>query len=84
VDSHQAPGDRVTPARVADLARIDSDFTVVCRIQELSDAIRVMAPDRDRGWLRQIYNALRARSVPSREKRVRMQPAGGWSSSPTR
>jgi len=42
---------------VADLARIDSDFTVVRRVQELYDAIRVMAPDRVWGWLRQIYNA---------------------------
>ena len=80
LDRRQAPGDRVTPARlanyVADLARIDSDFTVVCGVQELYDAIRVMAPDRVWGWLRRIYNGLRARSVPSRDKRPRMQPAG--------
>ena len=85
LDSEQAPGDRVTPAQVAnyvaDLARIDSDFTVVCRVQELYDAIRVMAPDRVWGWLRQIYNALRARSVPSRDKRVRCSRRGSSSSS---
>ena len=80
LDPHQTPDDRVTPPRVrnyvADLARSDSDFTVVCRVQELYDAIRVMEPDRVWGWLRQMYSALRARSVPSRDKRVRMQPAG--------
>jgi integrase len=80
LDPHQAPGDRVTPARVtnyiADLACIDSDFTVVCRVQELYDAIRVMEQDRVWGWLRQIHNASRARSVSSRDKRARMQPAG--------
>jgi integrase/recombinase XerD len=80
LDPEQAPGDRVTAlavrAYVADLASINGDFTVVCRVQELYDAIRVMAPDRDWGWLRQIQNALRARSISVRDKRARMQPAG--------
>jgi integrase/recombinase XerD len=35
-----------------------------------------MAPDRDWGWLRRVQNVLRARSVPVRDKRARMQPAG--------
>ncbi len=80
LDPEQAPADRVTaPAvktYVADLARINGDFTVLCRVQELYDAIRVMAPGRDWGWLRQIQNALRARSISVRDKRAQMQPAG--------
>jgi integrase len=80
LDPEQAPGDRVTApvvkTYIADLARINGDFTVLCRVQELCDAIRVIAPDRDWGWLRQIQNALRARSVSVRDKRARMQPAG--------
>jgi integrase/recombinase XerD len=73
------PGDRVTPPRVTayivDLARINGDFTVVCRVQELYDAMRALAPDRDWRWLRQIQNALRSRSEPARDKRARIQPA---------
>jgi len=80
LDPKQAPGDRVTApvvtTYIADLARLNGDFTVLCRIQELYDAIRVMAPGRDWAWLRQIQNALRARSVSVRDKRTRMQPAG--------
>jgi site-specific recombinase XerD len=80
LDPEQAPGDRVTApvvkTYIADLARINGDFTVLCRVQELCDAIRVIAPDRDWGWLRQIQNTLRARSVSVRDKRARMQPAG--------
>ncbi len=80
LDPEQAFADRVTApvvkTYIADLARINGDFTVLCRVQELYDAIRVMAPARDWGWLRQIQNALRARSVPVRDKRARMQPAG--------
>jgi integrase len=79
LDSEQTSGDRVTPLLVkeyvADLAVANGDFTVLCRVQELYDAIRVMAPDRDWTWLRQIQNVLRARSVSVRDKRVRMRSA---------
>jgi integrase len=60
---------------VAELADANSDFTVLCHVQELYDAIRVMAPDRDWTWLRRIQNALRARSVSVRDKRARMRSA---------
>ena len=66
----ERPADRVTPqkarAYVTDLRRLNSDSTVLCRIQELYDAIRVIAPDRDWAWLRRAQNraagALRART----------------------
>jgi integrase len=81
LDLEQSPDDRVTEPRVktyiVDLVGTSNGgYTVVCRIQELYDAIRVMAPDRDWSWLRRIQNALRARAVPVRDKRARMQPAG--------
>jgi integrase/recombinase XerD len=73
------PGDRVTQPRVtayiADLARNNGDFTVLCRVQELYDAMRVLAPHQDWRWLRQIHNAVRSRSEPARDKRARIQPA---------
>src|SRR6516162_8936686 len=51
VDTNQPPPDRITRQRVAayiaDLRRINGDFTIVFRLEELYDAIRVMAPDYD-------------------------------------
>jgi len=75
----ERPADRVTPqkarAYVTDLRRLNSDSTVLCRIQELYDAIRVIAPDRDWAWLRRGQNRLRARCEPVRDKMGRIQPA---------
>jgi hypothetical protein len=72
------PADRVNPEQVrryvADLRRFNSDFTVLCRMQELYDAIRVIVPDRDWSWLRRAHNRLRSRCVPVRDKTTRIQP----------
>jgi integrase/recombinase XerD len=80
VDINQPPPDRVTRQRVeayiADLRRINGDFTIVFRLEELYDAIRVMAPDYDWSWLRRVQNALRSRGVAVRNKTTRIQPAG--------
>ena len=58
-----APAERVTPKRVAayiaELRAERADYTVLCRIQELFDALRVMAPDEDWSWLAQVYRNLR-------------------------
>jgi hypothetical protein len=74
-----APADRITPQHVQDyvvnLRCENADFTVLCRIQELYDAIRVIAPDRNWTWLRRVQNALRSRSTPVRDKLSRMKPA---------
>ena len=80
VETTQPPADRVTPPRVeayiADLRRTNGGFTIQSRVQELRDAIRIIAPDRDWGWLTRVQNALRLRCVPVRDKATRVQPAG--------
>jgi integrase/recombinase XerD len=72
------PTDRVTRDRVvayvAELRRDCAPYTVLCRVQELYDAVRVMAPEADWGWLVQIYRALRAQVRPSRDKLSRLKP----------
>jgi site-specific recombinase XerD len=72
------PADRVTPSRVqayiADLRRINGDFTVLRRVQSLYDAIRVIEPDRNWHWLLRIQSALDSRSVPVRDKRTYIRP----------
>jgi hypothetical protein len=77
---NQPPADRVTRQRVgayiADLRTVNGDYTIVFRLEELYDAIRVIAPDYDRGWLRRVHNASRSRGLAVRNKATRMQPAG--------
>jgi len=77
-DLDQPPPDRITPARVAayiaDLRRINSDFTVLMRISALCDAMRLFTPKRDWGWLRTGRNNLAARCVPVRNKAARIKP----------
>jgi hypothetical protein len=57
-DPNLAPAERVTPKRaaayIAELRAERADYTVVCRIQELFDALRVLAPDEDWSWLAQV------------------------------
>lgn len=77
------PADLVTRdsvlAYVTDLQAINASMTVACRIQELYDAIRVMAPpqsDADNwAWLRQGMENLYKDATPSRNKRGRLQTA---------
>jgi integrase/recombinase XerD len=76
----EAPADRVTEPRmrsyIADLRSRNGDFTVLCRVQELYDAMRVISPERDWNWLRRLQNVLRSRAVSVRDKTSRMQPIG--------
>jgi site-specific recombinase XerD len=80
VEMNRSPADRVTEHHLrnylAELRSRNGDFTVLCRVQELCDAIRVMAPDRDWNWLRRLQNALRSRAVPVRDKASRLQHVG--------
>jgi integrase/recombinase XerD len=80
LDPLSKPADRVTPKRVAayvaDLTAINKGYTVLCRVQELYDSIRVMAPAQDWGWLDRLHDVVRARVVPARNKRARLQPSG--------
>ena len=43
-------------------------------VQELYDALRVMAPDADWDWLTQVYRSLRAQVRPVRDKFSRLRP----------
>jgi integrase len=74
------PADRVTPSRVqayiVDLRLINGGSTIVTRVEQLYNAIRVIAPDRDWRWLLRVQSALHARSVPVREKATRIRPTG--------
>jgi integrase len=73
-----APADRVTEERVAayvaDLQAGLAPYTVLCRVQELYDALRVIAPASDWGWLAQLYRSLRSRARPARDKLTRLKP----------
>ena len=71
------PADRVTKELVAayvdHLLAVNRGYTVLCRVQELYDAMRVMAPDRDWAWLRRIGSAIRSRTRPAKSKEGRVQ-----------
>ncbi len=77
-DPHLDPADRVTPKRVAayvaELHSQRADYTVLCRIQELLDALRVLAPDKDWNWLARVYRDIRAVAQPVRDKLSRLKP----------
>lgn len=74
-----APGTLVTRelvrAYIDELRPIAAPNTLFCRIQELHDAIRVMAPDQDWGWLLNAVKSLRSTATPVRNKLPRLQPA---------
>src|SRR5262249_7633872 len=78
LDPAATPAERVTREKVAEyvehLLALNRGYTVLCRLQELYDAIRVMAPQQDWGWLRRLGAAIRSRTVPARSKRERIQP----------
>ena len=77
-DPHLDPADRVTPKRVAayvaELHSQRADYTVLCRIEELLDALRVLAPDKDWNWLARVYRDIRAVAQPVRDKLSRLKP----------
>jgi integrase/recombinase XerD len=77
-DPNESPADRVSRecvgAYVAELRVSHAPYTVLCRVQELYDALRVMAPEADWDWLVQIYRTLRAHVRPARDKVSRLRP----------
>ena len=79
-DPDAGPADRVTRDRlaayVAELRPKRAPYTVLCRVQELYDAMRAMAPEGDWEWLAQVYRALRAQVRPTRDKLSRLRPIG--------
>jgi integrase len=62
-------------AYVEHLTRANSSMTVFNRIQELYDAISVMAPGRDWTWLNTAQRNVRSRATPSKNKLARLQTA---------
>jgi integrase len=73
LDVESEPGSRVTKDRVkAYLDALEgsySPFTIAGRVQELYDAMRVLAPDRDWTWLRRLMMYLHANAESKRDKR---------------
>jgi site-specific recombinase XerD len=77
LDPSCPPANRVTKelvvAYVEDLSTRNRGYTVLCRVQELYDAMPVMAPDRDWAWLRRISSAIRSRTRPAKSKEGRVR-----------
>jgi integrase/recombinase XerD len=61
-------------AYVVELQAERAPYTVLSRIRELNDALRVMAPESDWGWLRRLYCAFNTRVHPVRDKLSRLRP----------
>jgi hypothetical protein len=78
-DPSLAPGARVTKPLVADyvsaLSLHCAPHTIVCRLQELYDALRVLASHDDWRWLAELWMRLRRRAEPAVNKRLRLRPA---------
>jgi len=76
-DPDASLADRVSRERVGTYVKFlqveRAPYTVLCRIQELFDAMRMMAPEADWGWLAGVYRGLRARAVPARDKLSRLR-----------
>jgi integrase/recombinase XerD len=80
LDPKTEPAGRVTPEAVrdyvADLRTAkNAPYTVLARVQELYQAIRVMAPERDWAWLRDIENRVGYGAASIRNKRMRVVSA---------
>jgi integrase/recombinase XerD len=77
-DPTLAPGARVTKPLVSDyvgtLSASCAPYTLVCRLQELYDALRVLAPDMDWRWLAELWMRLARRAQPAVNKRARLRP----------
>jgi integrase/recombinase XerD len=78
LDPNFKPADRVTRERVAayvaELQAERAPYTVLSRVRELYDALRVIAPEGDWKWLSRLYCALNARVRPVRDKLSRLRP----------
>jgi integrase/recombinase XerD len=77
-DPTLTPGARVTRQLVADyvatLSASRAPYTVVCRLQELYDALRVLAPEMEWRWLAELWMRLGRRAEPVANKRLRLRP----------
>ena len=79
LDSGLGPADRITRERIAayvkDLHQLNAPFTVLSRVEELIQMLRVMAPAYSIDWLRRVAGRIRMTAVSSRNKRQRVKPS---------
>ena len=80
LDPDTCPEDRISPEIVAKyvghLQELNASQTVLSRINELTLAMKVMAPKYDRTHLKRLQSVLRAQVTPVRNNRARVQHAG--------
>jgi integrase/recombinase XerD len=78
LDIDASPADRVTRERVAsyvgELSAKLAPYSVLCRVQELHDALRVITPESSWDWLARVYRTLRGQVHPLRDKLSRLKP----------
>jgi site-specific recombinase XerD len=78
LDRDAEPAGRVTPERIAayvgDLQARNAPNTVIARLAELRNMLRVMTPDRDWSWIGKIESKVRRGAQPVRDKQARLQP----------
>jgi integrase len=80
LDPDVPPAERVSPERlrgfIDDLQATVASITVRTRITNLSEALRVMAPDAELAYLRRARARLKARAKPIRSKKPQIVPIG--------
>jgi integrase/recombinase XerD len=78
LDEAAGPAARITPERLRAylevLKRLNLGHTVQCRVQELGDAMRALAPDHDWRFIKRAAGRLRASTIPVRDKRGNLRP----------
>jgi site-specific recombinase XerD len=79
LDASMGPADRITRERITayvkDLHQLNAPFTVLTRVEELIQMLRVMVPAYDVDWLRRVTSRIRMTAVSSRNKRQRVKPS---------
>jgi len=73
----QTPDKRITVERVAayvaELTAFTAPFSVQSRVQQLGNALRAMCPQGNWSWVLRGADRIRARAIPARNKRARLQ-----------
>jgi integrase/recombinase XerD len=78
LDETAEPAERITRERLKIyleyLRRVNRGHTIQCRVQELGDTMRALAPERDWSFINRAAGRLRAETIPARDKRGRLLP----------
>ena len=76
LDEAESPADRITPDRVRDyvaaLGQVNATATIICRLEELRQAAKIMDPARNWCWIASFQASVRRRHQPARPKRHRL------------